>query len=84
MALQIEPCPFCGGHHLHLVLHSLTYSVTCQTCRCRGPQHKIQEQAVMQWNETSRQQAASDKLLQPEGLGNLAQGCDLVKTKTAS
>ena len=53
MALQIEPCPFCGGHHLHMVVHSLTYSVACQSCRCRGPQRKNQELAVMQWNVTS-------------------------------
>lgn len=56
MALQIEPCPFCGGQHLHMVVHSLTYSVACQSCRCRGPQKNNQEQAVMQWNITSRNQ----------------------------
>lgn len=53
MALKIEPCPFCGGQHLHMVVHSLSYSVACQTCRCRGPQRKNQELAVMQWNTTS-------------------------------
>ena len=53
MALKIEPCPFCGGQHLHMVVHSLSYSVACQTCRCRGPQRKNQELAVMQWNATS-------------------------------
>jgi len=59
MALQIEPCPFCGGHHLHMVAHALTYSVACQSCRCRGPQKKNQELAVMQWNDTSRQHRAN-------------------------
>ena len=64
MALQIEACPFCGGEHLHMVVHSLTYSVACQSCRCRGPQKNNQEQAVMQWNATSRKHlAASDRLL---------------------
>lgn len=71
MALQIEPCPFCGGHHLHMVVHSLTYSVTCQSCRCRGPQKQNQELAVMQWNQTSRQKTATTSQLHTKELKKL-------------
>ncbi|BFM06406.1 Lar family restriction alleviation protein [Halioxenophilus aromaticivorans] len=58
MALQIEPCPFCGSQHLHMVVHKMNYSIACQSCRCRGPQKPNQEQAVMHWNETSRLHSA--------------------------
>ncbi|WP_317930633.1 Lar family restriction alleviation protein [Halioxenophilus sp. WMMB6] len=68
MALQIEPCPFCGSEHLHMVVHSLTYSVACQSCRCRGPQRENQELAVMQWNATSRTHARAASTLTPEAV----------------
>lgn len=55
MALKIDPCPFCGSTHLHLVMHASTYSISCQTCRCRGPQKHNQETAIVHWNKTKPQ-----------------------------
>ena len=54
MALSIFPCPFCGGHRLHIVHHYLTHGVTCESCKSQGPHCRRVEDAVLEWNETSK------------------------------
>jgi hypothetical protein len=55
MALDIFPCPFCGSHHLHIVHHHLTHGVTCESCKSQGPHCRRVEDAVVEWNQTSKQ-----------------------------
>ena len=56
MATLIEPCPFCSSGHLHINyrLLSLFHSVVCQTCKSTGPHRRSLEDAVREWNHTSK------------------------------
>jgi hypothetical protein len=54
MATSIENCPFCDGDHLHISRHLMSHSVVCQTCRSTGPHRRLQEDAVLEWNQTSK------------------------------
>ncbi|WP_416053963.1 Lar family restriction alleviation protein [Marinibactrum halimedae] len=53
MATSLEPCPFCQSSHLHICNHLMTYSVSCQSCRCRGPHRSNLKAAQSEWNKTS-------------------------------
>ncbi len=54
MATLIEPCPFCGSGHLHISHHLLSHSVSCQTCKSSGPHRRQLEDALLEWNHTSK------------------------------
>lgn len=54
MAITILPCPFCRSHRLHIVHHHLTHGVTCESCKSQGPHCRRVEDAVVEWNETSK------------------------------
>lgn len=54
MATLIEPCPFCNSGHLHIAHHLVSHSVVCQSCKSKGPQRRVLEDAVLDWNHTSR------------------------------
>lgn len=54
MATLIEPCPFCNSGKLHLSHHLLSHSVTCQSCKSSGPHRRSVEEAIMEWNHTSK------------------------------
>ena len=54
MATLIEPCPFCNSGHLHIAHHLVSHSVVCQNCKSKGPQRRVLEEAVLDWNHTSR------------------------------
>lgn len=66
MATHVENCPFCDGDHLHISRHLMSHSVVCQTCRATGPHRRLQEDAVLEWNQTS-------KLLRQSRLGETRQ-----------
>ena len=55
MAIDIYPCPFCSSHHLHIVHHMFTHGVTCESCKAQGPRCRRIEEAVVEWNHTSKQ-----------------------------
>ena len=55
MAIDIYPCPFCGSHHLHIVNHLFTHGVACESCKSQGPRCRRVEEAVVEWNQTSKQ-----------------------------
>ena len=54
MESEIEPCPFCHGHFLHITRHLVSYSVTCQTCKSSGPFRRTEQAAVEEWNNVSK------------------------------
>lgn len=54
MATLIEPCPFCDSGHLHISHHLLSHSVSCQTCKSTGPHRRQLEDALLEWNHTSK------------------------------
>ena len=54
MATLIEPCPFCNSEHLHIAHHLVSHSVVCQSCNSKGPQRRVLEEAVLDWNHTAR------------------------------
>lgn len=54
MAISILPCPFCGSLRLHIVHHLLTQGVTCESCKAQGPHCRRMEDAVVEWNATSK------------------------------
>ena len=54
MATLIEPCPFCDSGHLHISHHLLSHSVSCQTCKSTGPHRRHLEDALLEWNHTSK------------------------------
>ncbi len=54
MATLIEPCPFCDSGHLHISHHLLSHSVSCQTCKSKGPHRRQLEDALLEWNHTSK------------------------------
>jgi len=54
MTTLIEPCPFCNSGHLHITHHLVSHSVVCQSCKSKGPQRRVLEDAVLDWNHTSR------------------------------
>ena len=54
MATLIEPRPFCDSGHLHISHHLLSHAVSCQTCKSTGPHRRQLEDALLEWNHTSR------------------------------
>ncbi|NIB41913.1 hypothetical protein HBA55_20070 [Pseudomaricurvus alkylphenolicus] len=54
MATLIEPCPFCDSGNLHIHHHLLSHSVSCQSCKSTGPHRRELEDALLEWNHTSR------------------------------
>jgi len=54
MATLIEPCPFCDSGHLHISHHLLSHCVSCQTCKSKGPHRRQLEDALLEWNHTSK------------------------------
>lgn len=54
MAILIEPCPFCNSGHQHIHHHLMSHSVVCQSCKSKGPQRRVLEDAVAEWNHTSK------------------------------
>jgi hypothetical protein len=39
---------------LHIVHHHLTHGVTCESCKSQGPHCRRVEDAVLEWNQTSK------------------------------
>ncbi len=54
MATLIEPCPFCDSGNLHISHHLLSHAISCQTCKSKGPHRRKMEDALLEWNHTSR------------------------------
>ncbi|MBR9909025.1 MAG: hypothetical protein GYB33_01580 [Gammaproteobacteria bacterium] len=54
MATMLEPCPFCESMQLHISQQPMSHSVSCQNCKGSGPQKKLLEEALAEWNLTSR------------------------------
>ena len=50
MATKIASCPFCNSHRIHVAHHLLSYSVTCETCKCNGPHKRLLVDAITEWN----------------------------------
>lgn len=70
MAIALEPCPFCHGHHLHIAHSGLDYCVVCQSCKSKGPHQEALESAIRQWNRVSRspeglEQEEQEEVVQP-------------------
>ncbi|WP_373568283.1 Lar family restriction alleviation protein [Marinimicrobium sp. ABcell2] len=54
MASAIEPCPFCLSGHLHITQNGPSFCIVCQSCKSKGPHRNELENAIDQWNLTSR------------------------------
>lgn len=53
MGTKIAACPFCNSHRIHVAHHLLSYSVSCETCKCRGPHKRELTDAIGEWNQIS-------------------------------
>ncbi len=79
MATLIEPCPFCRSGHLHINHHLLSHSVACQSCKASGPHRRSMEDAVMEWNHTSRLLRKAHASGSPQVYGRLNELEDAVR-----
>ncbi|WP_460231957.1 Lar family restriction alleviation protein [Aurantivibrio plasticivorans] len=53
MGTKIAACPFCNSHRIHVAHCLLSYSVSCETCKCRGPHKRELSNAIEEWNQIS-------------------------------
>lgn len=71
MANKIESCPFCQSQRLHLHHSLLSYAVTCETCKAKGPHHRSIESALTDWNLVAKQLRQSRAFGEPIVDGHL-------------
>lgn len=57
LIIEPRPCPFCGGVELELrAVVFRQWNIHClnSDCRCKGPDGKTAEQAVLRWNNVNQ------------------------------
>lgn len=57
--LTIKSCPYCGSENCSLLVFthpdwSVSHYVNCGGCHASGPENKLREKAVEQWNSVYR------------------------------